>query len=70
MLGAPKEGEKTVRGKLIEISEEDLEVDLIAGLKQDIEMAGQFVETTRPVRYRITEIERFRVLDDPDADLE
>lgn len=34
-----------------------------------IEMAGQFIETGRPGRYRITKIERFRVLDTEDADL-
>lgn len=88
LLGAPKEGERTVRGTLIEINienntckvhpegeapvdcdyEEDLEDDLIAGLKRRIEMAGQFMETARPGRIKITKIERFRVLDTEDAD--
>jgi hypothetical protein len=90
LLGAPEEGERTVRGALIEIDtenntckvhpegearidcayEEDIEDDLIAGLKKQIEMAGQFVETGRPGRYRITKIERFRVLDTEEADLD
>lgn len=89
LLGAPEEGEKTVRGQLIEINienntckihptnqllidcayEDDLEDDLIAALKQEIEMAGQFIETSRPGHFRITKIERFRVLDAEDADL-
>lgn len=47
--------------------EENLEDDLIAGLKQEIEMAGQFVETTRPGRIKITKIERFRILDAEDG---
>lgn len=84
LLGAPAEGEKTVRGQLIEINvenntckihpagespvdcayEEDLEDDLISAIKREISMAGQFVETGRAGRYRITKIERFRVLDD------
>lgn len=90
LLGAPKEGEKTVRGKLVEINienntckvlpendavvdcdyEEDIENDLIAGLRKRIEMAGQFIETARPGRYRITKIERFRLLDAEDSDLD
>jgi len=49
--------------------EESLEDDLIAGLKREIEMAGQFIETARPGRYKITKIERFRVLDTEVADL-
>lgn len=83
LLGAPEEGERTVRGKLIEIDienntckvhpegearvdcayEEDLEEDLIGALRKEIEMAGQFVETGRPGHFRITKIERFKVLD-------
>ncbi len=89
LLGAPKEGERTVRGTLIEINvenntckvhpagefpvdvdyEESLEDDLIVGLKHEIEMAGQFIESARPGRYKITRIERFRVLDTEDVDL-
>lgn len=90
LLGAPKEGERTVRGTLIEINienntckvhptdegpavdvdyEEGLEDDLISGLKQEIEMAGQFIETARPGRIKIIKIERFRVLDTKGADL-
>lgn len=90
LLGAPREGERTVKGTLIEINvenntckvhpegeapvdvdyEENLEDDLIAGLKREIEMAGQFIETARPGRIKITKIERFRVLDIEDADLD
>ena len=89
LLGAPKEGERTVRGTLIEINienntckvhpagefpvdvdyEESLEDDLIGGLKQEIEMAGQFIDSARPGRYKITKIERFRVLGEEDEDL-
>jgi len=47
--------------------EENLEDDLIAGLKQEIEMAGQFIETARPGHYKITKIERFRVISSEDA---
>ena len=50
--------------------EESLEDDLVAGIKQEIEMAGQFIETTRPGRIKITKIERFRILAAEDADLE
>ncbi len=50
--------------------EESLEDDLIAGLKQEIEMAGQFIETARPGRIKITKIERFRILDAEDEDSE
>lgn len=45
--------------------EESLEDDLIAALKKRIEMAGQFVSVERPQgHYRITKIERFRILDE------
>lgn len=50
--------------------DESLEDDLIAGVKQKIEMAGQFTETGTSGAYRITKIERFRVLDEDDADPE
>lgn len=50
--------------------EESLEDDLVAGVKREIEMAGQFIETARPGRIKITKIERFRVLDKEDADLD
>lgn len=50
--------------------EESLEDDLIAGLKQEIEMAGEFIETARPGRIKITKIERFRILDAEDEDSE
>lgn len=50
--------------------EESLEDDLIAGVKRRIEMAGQFIETARPGRHKITKIERFRILDAEDADLD
>lgn len=89
LLGAPREGERTVRGTLIEINienntckvhpsdeapvdcdyEESLEDDLIAGLKREIEMAGQFIETARPGRYKITKIERFKLLGAKDEDV-
>lgn len=90
LLGAPKEGERTNRGRLIEINienrtckvhpegetaincdyDESLEDDLIAGLKRTIEMAGQFRESATSGSIRITKIERFRVLDTEDADLD
>lgn len=90
LLGAPKEGERTIRGRLIEINVENhtckvhpegeaavncdyaesLEDDLIAGLKRKIEMAGQFRESTGSGIIRITKIERFRVLDTEDTDLD
>lgn len=86
LLGAPREGEKTVKGTLVEINienntckihpddespiecdyDENLEDDLIAGLKRKIEMAGQYRELNRPGSIRITKIERFRVIDADD----
>ncbi len=48
--------------------EEGLEDDLITGVKRKIEMAGQFTETGTAGNYRITRIERFKVLDDEDLD--
>lgn len=88
LLGAPKEGERTIQGTLIEINiktntckvepegereviadyDEGLEDDLIAGVKQRIEMAGQFTETGTSGSYRITKIERFRLLDTEDEE--
>lgn len=49
--------------------DESLEEDLISALKQDVELAGEFdiAPSGNPV---ITKIERFRVLDDEDADLD
>jgi len=45
--------------------EENLEDDLMAALRKRIEMAGQFVSLERQQdRYRITKIERFRILDE------
>ena len=46
--------------------DENLEDDLIAGVKQKIEMAGQFTETGMSGAYRITKIERFKVLEEDD----
>jgi hypothetical protein len=87
LLGAPQQGERTVRGHLIEIDienntckvhpneqrridcayEEALEEDLIAAIGKEIEMAGQFVPLDRPAgHFRITKIERFRILGDDD----
>lgn len=83
LLGAPKEGEKTIEGMLIEINienntckihpegqtpvncdyEELLENDLIAALKQNIQMAGQFIPLDWPPgHFKITKIERFKVI--------
>jgi hypothetical protein len=50
--------------------EESLEDDLIVGLKREIEMAGQFIETARPGRIKITKIERFRILGSEDTDID
>lgn len=50
--------------------EESLEDDLVSGVKQEIEMAGQFIETARPGHIKITKIERFRILDAEDVDSE
>jgi hypothetical protein len=45
--------------------DEVLEDDLVLALRKKIEMAGQFVATERPAgHYRITNIERFRLLDE------
>ncbi len=59
------EGEREV----IADYDESLEDDLIAGVKQKIEMAGQFTETGTSGTYRITKIERFRLLETEDAEL-
>ncbi len=49
--------------------DESLEEDLISALKRKVELAGEF-DIVPSGNYRITRIERFRVLDTDDADLE
>lgn len=48
--------------------DESLEEDLISALKREVELAGEF-DIVASGNYRITKIERFRVLDTEDADL-
>ncbi|MBX3300373.1 MAG: hypothetical protein KF736_13020 [Acidobacteria bacterium] len=87
LLGAPREGEKTIIGQLIAIDietkvcvvhpenqprvdctyQENIESDLIAALRKQIEMAGEFVFLDWPRgHFKITVIERFRVLENDD----
>lgn len=48
--------------------DEGLEEDLISALKREVELAGEF-DIVASGNYRITKIERFRVLDTEDTDL-
>ena len=48
--------------------DESLQEDLISALGRKVELAGEF-ELTDAGNYRITKIERFRVLDTEDTDL-
>jgi hypothetical protein len=49
--------------------DESLEEDLISALKREVELAGEF-DIVASGNYRITKIERFRVLDAEDAEPE
>ena len=89
LLGAPKQGEKTIRGNLIAIDtenntcivhptdqprvscdyDETLEDDLVSALRREIEMAGEIIPLDRPAgHFKITKIERFRVIETSDDD--